>query len=98
MCYQWAQPHCEAFRSLLVHPAIVPVLNTILGQGFRLDAGPIIAQESKAEFHGGAVERRRGGNSEAYFFRGGRMFSGMVVVEVVLRDEGPEDGGVRQYM
>ena len=37
---------------------------------------------------------RHGGNSEGYFFRGGRIFSGMLVVEFVLRDEGPDDGGL----
>ena len=40
---------------------------------------------------------RHGGNSEGYFFRGGRIFSGMLVVEFVLRDEGPEDGGLVRY-
>ena len=54
---QWTAPHSEPFRELLVHDRVVPVLNTILGQGYRVDAGPNLAQETKAEFHGGAVER-----------------------------------------
>ena len=54
---QWAAPHSEPFRELLVHDRVAPALNTILGQGYRLDAGPNLAQETKAEFHGGAVER-----------------------------------------
>ena len=127
---QWTAPHSEPFRELLVHDRVAPALNTILGQGYRLDAGPNLAQETKAEFHGGAVERsctpsrpcprcillrpschgrlkwnrlcwlcpgRHGGNSEGYFFRGGRIFSGMLVVEFVLRDEGPDDGGLVRY-
>ena len=93
---QWEGDHCEPFRALLCHAAIAPVLNTILGEGYRLDAGPALGQEHKAEFHGGAVERRHSGNSEAYFFRGGRIFSGLLVVEIVLRDERPEYGGVRK--
>jgi ectoine hydroxylase-related dioxygenase (phytanoyl-CoA dioxygenase family) len=31
---------------------------------------------------------------EQYFFKGGRFYSGMVVVEYVLADEGPGDGGL----
>ena len=54
---QWTAPHSEPFRELLVHDGVAPALNTILGQGYRLDAGPNLAQETKAEFHGGAVER-----------------------------------------
>ena len=54
---QWTAPHSEPFRELLVHDRVAPALNTILGQGYRLDAGPNLAQETKAEFHGGAVER-----------------------------------------
>ena len=30
---------------------------------------------------------------EQYFFKSGRIYSGMVVVEYVLADEGPGDGG-----
>ena len=78
-------PDAEPFRELLVHPAIVPALNTILGAGFRLASGPSLGSEDKTEFHGGAVERSHGGNYEGYFWRGGRMFSGRVVVEVSNR-------------
>ena len=78
-------PDAEPFRELLVHPAIVPALNTILGAGFRLASGPSLGSEDKTEFHGGAVERSHGGNYEGYFWRGDRMFSGRVVVEVSIR-------------
>jgi hypothetical protein len=87
-------PDTEAFRELLVHPATVPALNTILGAGYRLDSGPNLGSEEQTEFHGGAVERSFGGNFEGYFWRGGRMFSGRVVVEFVLRDEDASAGGL----
>ena len=83
---------CEAFRELLVHPSTVPALNTILGAGYRLDSGPNLGSEDQTDFHGGAVERSFGGNFEGYFWRGGRIFSGRVVVEFVLRDE--DSGGL----
>jgi hypothetical protein len=37
---QWPQPHCEPFREALYHPRLGPVLDTILGRGYRLDHGP----------------------------------------------------------
>ena len=36
----------------------------------------------------------RGGTLFSYTFHGGRMHSGMLVVEYMLADEGPGDGGV----
>ena len=36
----------------------------------------------------------RGGTLYSYAFHGGRMHSGMLVVEYMLADEGPGDGGV----
>jgi hypothetical protein len=87
-------PESEPFRELLVHSSTTPALNTILGAGWRYDSGANLGSEEKTEFHGGAVERSFGGNYEGYFFRGGRMFSGRVIVEFVLRDEGPNDGGL----
>ena len=45
--------------------------------------------------HGGGYDRyRKGGFLEGYQFHSGRMFAGMVVVEFMLADEGPGDGGV----
>ena len=45
--------------------------------------------------HGGAVERYElGGALEGYVFKAGRPISGHLVVEILLADEGPGDGGV----
>eukprot|EP01051_Picozoa_sp_SAG22_P030059 SAG22_NODE_11451_length_484_cov_1.584416_1_plen_113_part_10 len=35
----WPQPWCQPFRDLLCHPKLVPVLNTLLGRGWKLDHG-----------------------------------------------------------
>jgi len=92
----WEQPWCEPYRNLLVHPAIKPYLEEILGEGYRLDHGPgLIAMDSGCEggtLHGGGVERVN--LSEAYFFKHGRIYTGLTVVEFLLADEGPGDGGV----
>lgn len=92
----WERPWCEPFRELLVHPGVVPCLEVILGKGYRLDHGPgLIAMEAGCEgctLHGGGVERPD--FSEAYFFKNGRIYCGLTVVEYLLADEGPGDGGV----
>lgn len=45
--------------------------------------------------HGGGFERFLGGGLlESYSFHSNKMFAGMVVVEFMLADEGPGDGGV----
>ncbi|MCY3665966.1 MAG: phytanoyl-CoA dioxygenase family protein [Gemmatimonadetes bacterium] len=92
----WEHPWCEPFRKLLVHPRIKPYLEEILGQGYRLDHGPgLIAMDTGCEgglLHGGGVER--GDISEVYFFKNDRIFTGLTVVEYLLADEGPGDGGV----
>ena len=92
----WERPWCEPFRRLLAHPAVVPYLNTILGEGYRLDHGPgLIAMDEGCEggtLHGGGVERSN--FSEAYFFKNGRIYTGLTVVEFLLADENPGDGGV----
>ncbi len=92
----WEQPWCEPFRQLLIHSRIKPYLDSILGEGYRLDHGPgLIAMEKGCEggtLHGGGVERTD--LSEAYFFKNDRIYTGLTVVEYLLADEGPGDGGV----
>ena len=59
----WERPWCEPFRKLLVHPTVKPVLEGILGRGYRLDHGPgLIAMDAGGEgctLHGGGADRRR---------------------------------------
>ena len=92
----WERPYCEPFRDLIAHPRLTPYLETILEEGFRVDAGPgIMATDPGAEghtLHGGGVERHN--FSEAYFFKNDRIYSGMIVVEIAFADEGPDDGGL----
>ena len=56
---QLPSPFCDPFRSMLAHPSTTPHLNTILGEGWRLDHGPgLIAMDqgcSGGGLHGGAV-------------------------------------------
>ena len=61
-----------------------------------LDHGPgLIAMNKGCEggtLHGGGIERRD--ISEVYFYKNNKIFTGLTVVEYLLADEGPGDGGV----
>ena len=85
------KPNCQPFREMLAHPKTTPHLNTILGEGWRLDHGPgLIAMDKGCS--GGMLH----GNFDnaPYFYREGKIFTGLCVIEYLLADEGPGDGGV----
>ena len=85
------KPFCDPFREMLAHPKTTPHLNTILGEGWRLDHGPgLIAMDKGCS--GGMLH----GNFDTaqYFYREGKIFTGLCVIEYLLADEGPGDGGV----
>ncbi|HIG17352.1 MAG TPA: hypothetical protein EYQ31_08705 [Candidatus Handelsmanbacteria bacterium] len=85
------KPSCDPFREMLAHPNTIPHLNTILGEGWRLDHGPgLIAMDKGCS--GGMLH----GNFDnaPYFYREGKIFTGLCVIEYLLADEGPGDGGV----
>ena len=77
---EWPQPHCEPFRELLCHPRLQPVLDTVLGRGYRLDHGPYVAIMRDGcdghNLHGGAHERfSAAGFMEGYQFHGTYAFA-----------------------
>ncbi len=85
------KPLCDPFREMLAHPNTTPHLNTILGEGWRLDHGPgLIAMDKGCS--GGMLH----GNFDnaPYFYREGKIFTGLCVIEYLLADEGPGDGGI----
>ena len=93
---QWEKPWCDPFRHMLAHPGVAPCLNEILGANYRLDHGPsLISQDEGCEgctlHHGGG---EAGDFVLAYFFQNNRIFTGLTVVEYMLADEGPGNGGV----
>ena len=79
---------------MLAHPSVTPHLNTILGEGWRLDHGPgLIAMDQGCE--GGTLH----GNFDnaPYFYREGKIFTGLIVVEYLLADEGPGACSLRAF-
>src|SRR5262249_2871253 len=85
----WGRPCCD----LLDPAAIMPVLKTLLGDGFRLDhyygiylregTGPL-------PLHGGNTPYDP---PEYYHFRNGQMYNGLTVVAWNLTETGPAAGG-----
>ena len=92
----WERPWCEPFRELLVHPRVRPYLSEVLAGPYRLDHGPLLIAMDKGEgghyMHGGGVERQD--FSQTYLYQFGSIFCGLTVVEFILADEGPGDGGL----
>ena len=92
----WDRPRCDLFREMIAHPRVLPYFHEILGERYRLDAGPsVMGTRPGAEGH---TLHNGGGEMKdivhCYFFKNGRIFSGMIVLEVLLADEGPDDGGL----
>jgi Phytanoyl-CoA dioxygenase (PhyH) len=85
----------RVFCDLIDNPVVLPVLEELLGEGFRLDheyldlirsgMGPI-----GSGLHGGAVPFRP---AEYYWSGDGHLHSGLVAVAYTLKDVGPDDGG-----
>lgn len=89
----WTMPDRDPFRAMLAHKAIVPVLNAILGKGFRMDHAPdVILAQPGAEghrLHGGMIPFNPAGY---YMFSGGEIRCGCVVVAWQLSDTNVGDG------
>lgn len=87
----WGQP----FLDLIDNGPVVPYLDLILGEKFRLDhvyldvirggTSPI-----GASLHGGGAPFNP---SQYYHYSDGRFYNGLTVVAYNLADVGPEDGG-----
>ena len=86
---EWDQAFCD----LLDHPRLLPYLQTILGDGFRLDHYYGIYMRDGT----GALPLHGGGTPydppEYYHFNNGHMYNGLVVVAWNLTDAGGDLGG-----
>jgi hypothetical protein len=88
---EWGNPFCN----LLDHPAVMPLLRFIIGDGFRIDHLYGIDQATGTgpktrNLHGGGTPYVE---SEFYAFRDGTMYNGLTVVSWTLVDCGPKQGG-----
>ncbi len=90
----WDRPWSDPFRELLVHPKVIPYLNTMLGRGWRMDHAPFMltggAGTEGLKLHGPG---HRFDGSQYYAYKNGEMRCGMVVFQYQLADVNPGDGG-----
>ena len=89
-------PWCDPFRLMLAHAKIIPYLNEILGQGFRMDHHPFLLSMDKGTeghlFHGSSGPGFD--PNQYYIFRNGQMHNGLTVVAFQLTDVNKGDGGL----
>ena len=81
------------FRTLLDHPAVLPILRELLGDHLRLDHAYGIRMSpgtSGLGLHGGGTPFDP---SQYYLHRGGRMYNGLTTVTWTLVDSAPGQGG-----
>jgi len=91
---EWDHPWCEPFRQLLVHPKIIPYLNTLHGRGWRMDHSPFALFSTRGAE--GLILHGPGHNYfglAAYHYKNGQMRTGMVVFQYQLADVNEGDGG-----
>lgn len=88
------RPHCEPFRKMLAHPAVVSRLNVMCGKGFRLDHGPLLIAGVKGTegltLHGSGEPHKP---YVAYHHQNGVPYCGGVTVTWQLTDVNEGDGG-----
>jgi ectoine hydroxylase-related dioxygenase (phytanoyl-CoA dioxygenase family) len=91
----WEKPWRDPFRKMIAHPKIVPYLNVIVGQGYRMDhnAGLITMREGAEghTFHGSSGP---GFDPHQYYiFKNGQMHNGLTVASWQFADVNEGDGG-----
>ena len=91
--YQLPEPHCEPFRRMIAHPAVVQRLNWLLGYGFRESTEPMCCVYPTGTTGGSLHGQSPGG----YTLFNGRPLSDQVNVAWALHDEvagfGDDSGG-----
>ena len=99
----WSSPDGDMFRRLLCHRALTPYLNTLVGEGYRLDHQPmVLVQEKGSEgfaLHGGPLSGHDGVpegrfNPELqYRCHNGTIWNSLLAMTVFLTDSKVGDGG-----
>lgn len=94
----WSRPHCDAFRSLLAHPRLIPYLVDLLGAGYRLDHLPLLISQKRGSegfhLHGGPLTSS-GDLNQTLQYRcfNGKIFNTLLAMSVQLTDHNAGDGG-----
>eukprot|EP01043_Picozoa_sp_COSAG02_P043426 COSAG02_NODE_3781_length_6236_cov_12.839661_6_plen_147_part_00 len=92
----WGAADSAPFAGMLAHPRVVPYLNEICGRGFRMDHAPTLIRMDAGD--GGRLGLHGSSGpgfdpKQYYLWKDGQMHNGLVVVNWMLCDQGPGDGG-----
>eukprot|EP01052_Picozoa_sp_SAG31_P023273 SAG31_NODE_1910_length_6945_cov_45.108384_3_plen_197_part_00 len=97
----WPSGERDPFVRMLGHPKLVPYLNMICGQGFRMDHGPTVLTmdrpvpgtdtEVAIGLHGSSGPHFD--PSQYYIWKNGQMHNALCVVSFALCDQNAGDGG-----
>eukprot|EP00238_Polyblepharides_amylifera_P013672 CAMPEP_0196593796 /NCGR_PEP_ID=MMETSP1081-20130531/76607_1 /TAXON_ID=36882 /ORGANISM="Pyramimonas amylifera, Strain CCMP720" /LENGTH=316 /DNA_ID=CAMNT_0041917883 /DNA_START=293 /DNA_END=1243 /DNA_ORIENTATION=- len=95
---EWQPPHRDVFRSILAHPALIPYIHELCGEGYRLDHSPLIFTQRQGSegfsLHGGPVNAQGQWDPILqYQCQQGRLYTNLLAVSVQLTDINPGDGG-----
>jgi hypothetical protein len=96
----WEKPWGNPFRKMLAHPRIVPYLNEILGQGFRIDHSGLAVDPGLITMRKGAEGHLFHGSFpdfdpyQYYICKNGKIYCGLTVVTWQLTDMNSGDGGL----
>jgi hypothetical protein len=86
-------PHCEPFRRMIAHPALIQRLNWMMGSGYGVtQCNAFLSEKGGSGLfrHSGSWDPRAANHYEV---RNGRAYCEWVNVVWQLRDVTPEDGG-----
>ena len=92
--FELPEPHCQPFRRMLAHPAVVHRLNWMMGSGFVFRNARAICSVKGTSGHGlhsGSGNFRPAGS---YVLQNGRTYAETINVAWQLRDVTVEDGGL----
>jgi len=94
--FSW--PNSNPFRELMCHPAVVPTLTQLCGEGYRLDHLPVAFKHPPGsegfDLHGGTYSKSGGYFHDlAYGCHNGEMSCNLLAMSVALSDTVSGEGG-----
>ncbi|MCZ6636309.1 MAG: phytanoyl-CoA dioxygenase family protein, partial [bacterium] len=91
--FELPKPHCDSFREMVAHPAVVQRMNWMMGSGFRCRNARAICSMKGTSGHALHSGTEPVKPKNTYVFQNGRTYCDSINVAWQLRDVQEEDGG-----
>ncbi len=91
--FELPHPHCEPFRKMIAHPAVVQRMNWMTGSGFKLDAARVIHYPKGSSGHYLHSGPHPASPRNHFFIQNGRTYCETINVAWQLVDVNANDGG-----